>query len=86
MLAILVLKSGDARTWRKVHEFSVPLRDTRDPHFLAFKGQLFVYTGTWFSGEGELPRNRYDINKHLGYGDTWSFHTRPLHLAGRHPQ
>lgn len=82
---IIVLNSDDARTWRKVHEFSVPLRDTRDPHFLAFKGQLFVYTGTWFSGEGELPRNRYDINKHLGYGvktadgKNWS---KPFQLEG----
>ncbi len=82
---IIVLNSDNARTWQKVHTFSVPLRDTRDPHFLAFKEQLFVYTGTWYSGEGELPRNRYDINKHLGYGvktadgNTWS---KPFQLEG----
>ena len=82
---IVVLNSDDGRTWQKAHAFSVPLRDTRDPHFLAFKDQLFVYTGTWYSGEGELPRSEYDINKHLGYGvktadgRTWS---TPFQLEG----
>lgn len=76
---IIVMSSGDRGVnWEKEHEFSVPLRDTRDPHFLAFQGKLFVYTGTWYSGEGELPRAEYDINKHLGYaaytadGKKWS--------------
>lgn len=82
---IIVLNSENARTWQEVYTFSVPLRDTRDPHFLAFKDQLFVYTGTWYSGEGELPRNKYDINKHLGYGvktadgTNWS---KPFQLEG----
>ncbi|APZ92240.1 hypothetical protein [Fuerstiella marisgermanici] len=76
--SIMVLSSEDAKTWDTVHKFSVPLRDTRDPHFLEFQGKLFIYTGTWYSGEGELPREDYDINKHLGYtvwtddGKTWS--------------
>ncbi len=76
--SIMVLSSDDAKTWNTEHQFSVPLRDTRDPHFLAFQGKLFIYTGTWYSGEGELPREDYDINKHLGYtvwtedGITWS--------------
>ncbi|TWU23402.1 hypothetical protein Pla52o_29380 [Novipirellula galeiformis] len=76
--SIIVLSSDDAKTWDTVHRFSVPLRDTRDPHFLAFKGKLFIYTGTWYSGEGELAREGYDINKHLGFavwthdGQTWS--------------
>lgn len=76
--SILVLSSDDAQTWDTVHQFSVPLRDTRDPHFLAFRDKLFVYTGTWYSGEGKLARADYDINKHLGFavctddGATWS--------------
>ncbi len=76
---VIVLSSSDkGKTWQPEHEFSVPLRDVRDPHFLSFKGRLFVYTGTWYSGEGELPREDYDINKHLGFGvftddgKTWS--------------
>lgn len=64
---IVVMSSADTRTWQEAHRFSVPLRDTRDPHFLAFKGQLFVYTGTWYSGETTLPSDQYDMNKHLGY-------------------
>jgi len=76
--SVLVLNSDDAENWETVHEFSVPMRDTRDPHFLAFQGKLFIVTGTWYSGEGKLPRESYDINKHLGYavwtedGTTWS--------------
>lgn len=69
-----------------MHRFSVRDRDTRDPHFLAFKGKLLVYTGTWWSGvEGNLPRARYDINKHLGFaawtedGEAWS---KPHQLEG----
>ena len=83
---IIILSSDDrGQTWKKEHDFSVPLRDTRDPHFLAFRDQLFVYTGTWYSGEGELPRAEYDINKHLGYavhtgdGKEWS---SPVQLEG----
>jgi len=75
--SILVLSSEDTKAWKEEHHFSVPLRDTRDPHFLAFKEQLFVYTGTWYSGETTLPRDDYDVNKHLGYavwtedGQSW---------------
>lgn len=76
---IIVMSSDDQGiSWEKEHEFSVPLRDTRDPHFLDFQGKLFIYTGTWYSGKGELPRAEYDMNKHLGYavftddGKTWS--------------
>jgi len=78
---IIVLASDDeGKSWDTVHEFSVPDRDTRDPHFLAFRGKLFVYTGTWYAGPGEeqLPREQYDLNKHLGYavfsedGTSWS--------------
>jgi hypothetical protein len=65
---IIVLASDDTESWEQVYEFSVPRRDTRDPHFLVFRDQMFVYTGTWFSGDGELPRRQYDINKHLGFG------------------
>jgi len=82
---IIVLASEDTESWEQVCEFSVPRRDTRDPHFLVFQDQLFVYTGTWFSGDDELPRDQYDINKHLGFGvktadgNTWS---RPFQLEG----
>lgn len=75
--SIRILRSADTKTWEEVHQFSVPKRDTRDPHFLAFRGKLFVYTGTWYSGDTTLPRDEYDMNKHLGYaawtedGTTW---------------
>ena len=69
--SIIVLASDDARKWRQVHRFRVKHRDTRDPHFLVFKGKLFVYTGTWYSGAKTLPRDQYDLNKHLGYA-AWS--------------
>ncbi len=69
--SIIVLASDDAQQWRQVHRFSVAERDTRDPHFLIFRDRLFVYTGTWYSGATELPRDDYDLNKHLGYA-AWS--------------
>ncbi len=83
--SVIVLASDDARQWRQVHRFRVAKRDTRDPHFLVFKERLFVYTGTWYSGETTLPRSEYDLNKHLGYavwtadGDKWS---EPIMLEG----
>jgi hypothetical protein len=76
--SVIVLSSEDAKDWTEVHRFSVPQRDVRDPHFLIFKDRLFLYTGTWWSGDGELPRAEYDLNRHLGYGihsgdgKTWS--------------
>jgi len=66
--SIIILSSTDARQWKQVHRFSAAKRDTRDPHFLAFKNKLFVYTGTWYSGETTLKSEDYDLNKHLGYG------------------
>ncbi|MBX7168724.1 MAG: hypothetical protein K1X74_20475 [Pirellulales bacterium] len=63
--AILVLSSTDGQTWTQVHRFSVPRRDTRDPHFLVFRERLFVYTGTWYCGDTS-PTSR-DLNEHLGY-------------------
>jgi hypothetical protein len=75
---IIILCSEDQGvSWQEVHRFSVPLRDTRDPHFLVFRKRLFVYTGTWYSGKTTLPRADYDLNLHLGYaawtddGQTW---------------
>jgi hypothetical protein len=65
--SIIILASDDAKEWKQVHRFRVAKRDTRDPHFLPFQGKLFVYTGTWYSGEKTLPRSDYDLNKHLGY-------------------
>ncbi|MCB1066203.1 MAG: hypothetical protein KDN20_25195 [Verrucomicrobiae bacterium] len=76
--SIRVLNSDDAQTWTEVHQFSVPRRDVRDPHFLEFQGKLFIYTGTWWSGDGPLPRDQYNLNQHLGYavfsenGEKWS--------------
>jgi hypothetical protein len=64
--SIIILESDDAEAWRQVHRFAVPKRDTRDPHFLVFKDQLFVYTGTWYCGDS-APEVR-DMNRHLGYG------------------
>jgi len=65
--SIIILSSADAKQWKQVHRFHVELRDTRDPHFLVFQDKLFVYTGTWYSGATALPRDEYDMNKHLGY-------------------
>ncbi len=67
----IMSSSDDGKQWQQVHRFSVPERDTRDPHFLVFKDKLFVYTGTWYSGKTTLPREEYDLNKHLGYA-AWS--------------
>ena len=83
--SIIVLVSDDGREWRQVYRFRVPNRDTRDPHFLEFQGRLFVYTGTWYSGPGKLPREKYEFNKHLGFGvwthdgESWS---EPVMLEG----
>ncbi|QDV45322.1 hypothetical protein Enr13x_51980 [Stieleria neptunia] len=69
--SVIILASDDAREWRQVHQFSVKHRDTRDPHFLVFQDKLFVYTGTWYSGETTIPVSDYDLNMHLGYA-AWS--------------
>jgi hypothetical protein len=69
--SIIILASDDLQSWRQVHRFAVRHRDTRDPHFLVFQDRLFVYTGTWYSGATTLPRDQYDLNKHLGYA-AWS--------------
>lgn len=63
--SIIILTSHDGEDWRPIHRFSVPLRDTRDPHFMEFQGKLFVFTGTWYCGETS-PTSR-DLNEHLGY-------------------
>ncbi|MEC7497550.1 MAG: hypothetical protein VYE67_04495, partial [Planctomycetota bacterium] len=60
--SIIVLESEDAAQWTPVHRFRVPLRDTRDPHFLVFKDRLFIYTGTWFGGTETIPPSEYDVN------------------------
>jgi hypothetical protein len=84
--SVIVIRSKDeGKSWEQVHRFSVPLRDTRDPHFLVFKERLFIYTGTWWSGTGNLPREKRDMNEHLGYaivsddGAKWS---EPIMLEG----
>lgn len=81
--SVIILESDDAQTWKQVHRFHVPRRDTRDPHFLIFKDQLFVYTGTWYCGDS--APEVYEMNRHLGYavtsddGRTWS---DPIMLEG----
>lgn len=83
--SIIILSSDDGQQWRPVHRFSVPLRDTRDPHFLTFAGRLFVYTGAWYCGSTTPAVKDYDLNKHLGYaawsddGATWH---SPIMLEG----
>ena len=69
--------------WREVHRFSVPKRDVRDPHFLTFQGKLFVYSGTWYCGDG--PPAQREANEMLGYaavssdGERWE---NPIELEG----
>lgn len=83
--SIIIMVSDDLTSWEQVHRFSVHHRDTRDPHFLEFRGKLFVYTGTWYSGATTLPRDQYSLNKHLGYA-AWSIDGRewqsPVMLEG----
>ncbi|MBM83156.1 MAG: hypothetical protein CMJ78_21550 [Planctomycetaceae bacterium] len=82
---VIVLVSDDFKQWKQVHRFGVPLRDTRDPHFLVFKENLFVYTGTWYSGKTTLPPADWDLNQHLGFaawtGDGAKWHS-PIMLDG----
>ncbi len=81
--SIIVLSSDDGDSWREVHQFHVAERDVRDPHFLVFRGKLFLYTGTWYCGSGS-PK-QYDMNEHLGYaawtGDGRTWHS-PVMLEG----
>jgi hypothetical protein len=83
--SVIILASDDGRDWRQVHRFRVEKRDTRDPHFLVFRDKLFVYTGTWYSGEKTLPPEQYDLNLHLGYAawteDGANWHS-PILLEG----
>jgi hypothetical protein len=83
--SVIILASDDGRDWRQVHRFRVKKRDTRDPHFLVFRDKLFVYTGTWYSGEKTLPPEQYDLNLHLGYAawteDGANWHS-PILLEG----
>jgi len=83
--SIIILASYDAQQWEQVHRFSVPKRDTRDPHFLVFQDKLFIYTGTWYCGDRSPKPGEYDLNQHLGYaawsedGTTWH---SPIMLEG----
>jgi hypothetical protein len=76
--SIIVLASDDAQDWEQVVRFRVEKRDTRDPHFLHFRDRLFVYTGTWYSGESTIAVEDYDLNQHLGYA-AWSEDGRTWH-------
>jgi hypothetical protein len=67
--SVIILSSTNAKTWRQVHRFSVPERDTRDPHFLIFRDKLFVYTGT--AHVGPEGKRHTDWNDHYGYA-TWT--------------
>ncbi len=69
--SVVILTSKDTREWKQVHRFAIPQRDTRDPHFLVFKDRLFVYTGTWFSGDAPIrDSSKLDLNMHLGFAST----------------
>lgn len=81
--SVIVLASDDARSWHQMHRFSVPDRDTRDPHFLIFRDQLFVYTGAAYVGKEKIRGTEW--NAHYGYaswtadGATWA---KPQALEG----
>ena len=67
--SIIVLCSDDTREWRQAHRFSVPERDTRDPHFVVFQDRLFVYSSAWNLGGASRPADyTKDWNRNLGYG------------------
>ena len=76
--SVIILASADAQTWEQVHRFHVEKRDTRDPHFLVFQDRLFVYTGTWYSGDTTIAPADYDLNLHLGFA-VWSDDGRAWH-------
>lgn len=83
----IIVKASDdeGKTWTEIHRFSVPDRDVRDPHFLIFKDQLFVYSGSWDARP--LIKNSFEMNDHIGVavattdGETW---TEPRMLEGTH--
>ena len=80
---IKVLSSSDGDSWREDYSFSVPDRDTRDPHFVKLGDKLFIYSGTWYWGE-HRPNIR-NMNQMLGYGvsTTDGKHwTQPFQLNG----
>ena len=68
----MVMSSEDGREWRKEFEWSVPGRDTRDPHMCVLGDRLFAYSGTWLCEEHPT------INNHLGYG-VWTDDGRSWH-------
>ncbi len=65
--AIQIMMSEDLQSWKPVYRFSIPQRDTRDPHFLVFRDKLFVYSGTWHCDETKMQSKKFDMNAHLGY-------------------
>lgn len=73
---VIILSSRNGKEWNKVYSFNAPLRDLRDPHFLIFKGKLFVYVGSWDCNPA-LQR-KHSLRDHLGYavftedGHSWS--------------
>jgi len=83
--SIIILSSPDTIKWKPAHRFRVARRDTRDPHFLVFQGKLFVYTGTWYSGETAPTQTEQTLNRHLGYAawtaDGTNWHS-PVMLEG----
>ncbi len=81
------MSSRDGQDWEEVHTFSVSKRDVRDPHFLVFQGNLFVYTGTWWADTPERDVNHHLVGFCLGFcawsedGNTWH---GPRMLDGTH--
>lgn len=81
--SIIILASTNGEDWEMVYRFGIKGRDTRDPHFVVFGNDLFVYTGTWYCGELR-PKER-NMNQMLGFGvktsdgNKWSL---PFELKG----
>ena len=81
--SIKVLSSSDGNSWQEDYSFSVPDRDTRDPHFVKLGGKLFIYTGTWYCGD-QRPIIR-NMNQMLGFGVSTAdgkHWTQPFQLNG----
>jgi len=83
--AVIVLSSPDTKVWKQACRIKVPERDARGPHFLAFKGKLFVFIGAIYaSDESEtahsgMNRNNFGCTAFTRDGETWS---EPTPLTG----
>lgn len=73
---IVILSSADGVDWCETARLAVPDRDLRDPHFMVFRGRLWVYSGAWYCDP--VAPERHSVNDMLGYaawtqdGRNWS--------------